>query len=170
MNRFKVLWVIAALALVSLLPSYSPAAELDENLHFLQRLMDNDWVGGYVGPDAPDIEILLHFEQILGGKAVKYTRKAEAANFEAVTHFFWIQEKGEVHFINLNNRGIVEEGVAKVVDGTVVLYGKSYWPDRTMEFKTIWSLDSEGTLTDTYTRMENGEWVPGHVQQFEIKE
>ena len=160
---------LVTLAFLAMASSYSMAADLDENLQLLQPLMGKDWVGGYVGPDAPDIEILLNFEQILGGKAVKYTRKAEAANFEAVTHFYWIQEKGEVHFINLNNRGIVEEGVAKVVEGTLVLYGKSYWTDRTMEFKTTWSIDSEGTLTDTYTRMENGEWVPGHVQEFEEK-
>jgi len=157
---------VAALALSALLPSFSLAAELEEHLHFLQPLMSTDWVGGYVGPDAPDIEILLLFEQLLDGKAVRYTRTAEAANFEAVTHFFWNQERSEVLFLNLNNRGIVGEGVAKFEDGAVVLHGKSYWPDRTEEFKTTLSIGATGTLKDTFIRKEDGEWVPGHVQEF----
>ncbi len=159
-----------ALALSVLIPSLSIAAGLDENLHFLQPLMDRDWAGGYVGENAPDIEILLRFEQILDGKAVRYTRKAEAANFEAVTHFYWHPQRGEVLFISLNNRGIVEEGVANLEDGNVILLGISHWQDRTIEFKTTLNIGATGTLTDTLIRKEDGEWVEGHFQEFTADE
>ena len=158
---FAVLFVVACM--------YSPsssAQELDEHLSFLQPLLGRDWVGGYVGEGAPDLEIVLRFEPILDGNAVRYTREAAGADFASVIHFYWDASRREVRFLNLNNRGILAEGVADVAEDKVVLRGQSHAGDRTVEFETTLEIDGQGTLRDTYLRMQGGEWVTGHIQEF----
>ena len=150
--------------------SSSPALELDEHLRFLEPLIGKEWVGGYVGSDSPGIEIVLRFETILGGRVVRYVREVEAADFSGVTQFYWNPGRGEVCFLGLNSRGIVEEGVVNVKDSKIVLRGTSQWPDKTIEFKTALEIDPEGTLRDTFLRMEGSEWVQGHLQEFVAKE
>ena len=165
--RKNIEWLLVAfVALLLSFTSALSAAELDEHLLPLQPLIGVEWLGGYIGSDAPDLEISLSFEQILDGKAVRYTREAVAANFTAVTHFYWNSNRGELCFLNLNNRGIVGEGVVTIEDGSLILRGSSHWPDRTMEFETILKIDAEGKLSDTFIRKEDGEWVHGHHQEF----
>jgi len=148
----------------------SSAAELDEHLEFLKPLIGKEWVGGFVGSESSDIQIVLRFEQVLDGRAVRYVREVEAADFSGLTQFYWNPGRGEVCFISLNNRGIVGEGVVSTVDGKIVLLGKSHRQDKTTEFKTILEIDPKGTLRDTFLRMENSEWVQGHLQEFVANE
>jgi hypothetical protein len=160
-------------ALLLLFASLSPsslAAELDEHLQFLGPLIGKEWLGGYVGSESSDIQIALRFEQVLGGSAVRYVREVEAAGFSGLTHFYWNPGRREVCFISLNNRGIVGEGVVNAESGRIVLRGKSYRSDNTIEFKTTLEIDPKGTLTDTFLRKESGEWVQGHLQQFVAKQ
>ena len=163
---------LAVLTIIFLLgfSSASISAELDDNLRFLEPLIGTNWEGGYSGENAPDLLITLKFEQILEGKVVKYSRVAEAAGFFSETHFYWSPNRGEVLFINLNSRGIVSEGVAASQGGDIVLLGENHWPERSMQFKTVLHIESGGVLKDTFTRKENGDWVPGHVQEFVAKE
>lgn len=149
MKKITARSIVAILTLLGSLSSSSIAAELDEHLLFLQPYIGEEWVGGYVGEDAPDLEILLRFEPILDGKAVRYSRDAKAAEFAGVTHFYWNQSLGKVSFLNLNNRGIMEEGIVESEDGGVVLHGNSHWSDETVEFKTMLKIGENGTLSDT---------------------
>ena len=146
--------------------SASNSAELDEHLRFLEPLIGSKWEGGFVGEDPPNLVISLYFESILEGKAVKYSRTAAAAEFLSEMLFYWSPNRGEVSFINLNSRGIVSEGVVKSQDGDVVLLGELHWPESSTEFKTVLHIDSTGVLKDTFTRKEDGTWVPGHLQEF----
>jgi hypothetical protein len=148
----------------------STAAELDEHLHFLEPLIGKEWVGGFVGLESHDMQILLRFEQILGGRAVRYVREAEAADFSGLTQFYWNPARGEVCFLSLNSRGMVEEGVVSAENGRIVLHGKSHRSDRTIEFKTTLEIDPRGTLRDTFLRLEGSEWVQGHIQEFVAKQ
>jgi hypothetical protein len=43
------------------------------------------------------------------------------------------------------------------------------WPGGSIESRTLWYLDENGVLRDTFTRLEDGHWVPGHVQEFIAK-
>jgi len=147
----------------------SSATELDEHLQFLEPLIGKEWVGGYVGSGSRDIQIVLRFEEVLGGRAVRYVREVEAADFSELTQFYWNPGRKEICFISLNNRGIVGEGVVNAEDGRIVLRGKSHRPDRTTEFKTTLEIDPNGTLRDTFLRMEGSEWVQGHIQEFVAK-
>jgi hypothetical protein len=140
--------------------------ELDEHLRFLEPLIGHTWEGGYVGREAPDLVILLHFDPVVSGKAVKYTREAAELDFLSETHFYWSPDREEVRFITFDSRGNVSDGVVTVQDGRIVLNGEYHRPEGAQEYRTEWVLDSEGVLTDTFTRKENGEWVPGHVQEF----
>lgn len=150
--------------------SASPAGESEGHLHFLEPLLGKTWVGGYVGTDSPDLEIVLRFEKILDGHAISYVREAEAVGFSSLTQFFWNPGREEVCFISLNNKGIVAEGVVSPTDGGIVLLGKSHRPDMTMEFKTTLEIDQTDTLIDAFHRMEDGEWIQGHLQKFVVKE
>lgn len=150
--------------------SHSLAGDIDENLKFFEPLLGKQWTGGYVGSDSPEIEIVLSYEKILDGQAVKYVRKADAVNFSSLTHFFWNPGRKEVSFITLNNKGIVEEGIVKVTESRIILTGTSHRPNQSIEFKTILEIESNGTLKDSFQRMVNGKWVQGHLQQFSIKE
>ena len=170
MNGITKRSIVVVLAFLTLLSSSSLAADLAEHLSFLQPLIGTDWVGGYVGADAPDLEILLRFEPILDGTGVRYIREAAAADFASVTHFYWSPNRGEVSFLNLNNRGSVSEGVVTSEGGNIVLRGSSHRSDGTVEFKTTLSIDATNTLNDTFMRKKDGEWVPGHVQEFVARE
>jgi hypothetical protein len=167
--------LIAGLCAIALLILPVPvscfsAAELDEHLEFLEPLIGKEWVGGFVGAESPNMQIVLRFEQVLGGRAVRYVREVEAADFSGLTHFYWNPGRGEVCFISLNNRGIVGEGVVNAEDGRIVLLGKSHRPDKTTEFKTTLEIGPKGTLRDTFLRMEGSEWVQGHLQEFVAKQ
>lgn len=153
--------------LAGLFPLFSSGAvELEEHLRFFEPLIGKTWVGGYVGSESSGIEIVLRFEQILGGSAVSYGREAIAADFSGLTQFYWNPDREEVCFISLNNRGIVGEGVVTAMDSRIVLRGKSHRPDKTTDFKTTLEIDSKGTLRDTFLRLEGGNWVQGHLQEF----
>ena len=145
-------------------------AELDEHLLFLEPLIGTNWTGGYVGEDPPDLQIVLHCESILGGKAVKYSREAAAVDFANETHFYWSPDRDKVLFLSLNNRGIVGKGVVELQGESIVLRGESHGSDGSVEFKTIMSVDATGQLKDTFSRKKNGEWVQGHYQEFELVE
>lgn len=169
MKTSTVRYLVLPIALSVSLSASSPAAELDEHLDFLKSLVGKEWVGGFVGSEAPDIEISLRFESILEGKSVRYTREAKAADFSAVTHFYWNAGRKEVCFLSLNNRGIVGEGVVKPDGGRIVLYGESHRPNKTTKFKTTLEIDAAGTLRDTFLRLEGEEWIQGHIQEFVAK-
>lgn len=139
---------------------------LDEHLRFLEPLMGQQWEGGFVGETVPNLVISLRFEPVLRGMAVKYTREAAELGYVSETHFYWSPGRGEVRFLALNSRGIVGEGVATMRDGAIVLRGVDQWPDGSMESQTLWQITEDGVLRDTFTRMEDGQWVPGHIQEF----
>ncbi|HAK56760.1 MAG TPA: hypothetical protein DCP38_14935 [Acidobacteria bacterium] len=160
-------WTGVLLTLLGLFsPSSSHAATLDEHLAFLQPLIGTQWVGGFVGEAAPDLEITLRFEEILDGRAVRYTRDVPAASFSAETLFYWSSEGRTVRFLNLNNNGITGEGVVEFVDGQIVITGTSYRPEGNVEFTTLLEMDADGTLRDIFTGTQDGESVPGHAQEF----
>ena len=161
--------VFVLVAMMMLIWSDSYSLELDEHLQFLGPFLGKEWVGGFVGEDAPDLEISLLFEAILDGKVVRYSREAEEADFASVTHFYWNPKLAEVSFISLNNRGIVEEGTVTGDGDAVVLHGSSYRLDMTVEFKTALTLDAEGTLKDSFLRKEGEEWIQGHTQKFTVR-
>ena len=141
-------------------------AELDEHLRFLEPLIGPVWEGGFVGEEAADLVISLRFEPVLSGRAVKYTRVAAELGYVSETHFYWSPAREEVRFLALNTRGIVGGGAVSVQDGAIVLHGVDQWPEGSVESKTVWQLDEEGVLKDTFTRVEGGTWVQGHVQEF----
>jgi hypothetical protein len=164
-------WIsIPVFLLLVLCASVSNGTELDEHLRFLEPLIGQNWEGGYIGEDAPDLVISLRFEAVLEGKAVKYTREAPAADFFSETYFYWSPNRDVVYFLNLNSRGIVGEGVASSQDGYIELRGENHWAEGSMDFKTLLQVEPTGILTDTFTRKRSGEWVQGHYQEFRAKE
>lgn len=163
---------LASIVTLSFLPGLIAASdiiELDEHLRFLEPVIGQQWEGGYVGENAPDLLITFRFEPIISGKAVKYTREAAAISFYSEMYFYWSPEREEVLFLNLNSRGMVGEGVASLQDGDIVLEGESHSSDGPTLFKTVLHISREGVLTDTFTGTKNGESVHGHIQEFTVK-
>jgi hypothetical protein len=170
MNRTARLAIFLEFFLVFAILSNSNAAELDQHLEFFAPLFGPTWQGGFIGENAPDMVIVLKFEPILNGMAVKYSREAAEIDFFMETHFYWDPSRGEVRFISLNSRGIVNEGTARLIDGSIVLVGYSHHLDKTTEYRTEFEIDSNGVLRDTFTRKQDGAWVSGHTQEYIIKE
>ena len=168
MKRSLVWAGILGCSFLSASASAQDIAELDEHLRFLEPLIGHQWEGGFIG-EGPDVVISLRFEPVLAGRAVKYTREVAALGYVSETHFYWSPNRGEVLFLALNSRGIVGEGVASIQGGAIVLSGVDHWPEGSFESKTLLHLDEDGVLKDTFTRKENGEWVPGHIQEFIAK-
>lgn len=166
MNR-AIVWT--GFLVCSSLPGSAVAQDvenLDSHLRFLEPLMGRLWEGGYVGGDDADLIISLRFESVLAGKAVKYTREAAELGYISETHFYWDPSREEVLFLALNSRGIVGEGVASMQGGAIVLRGVGHWPDSSIESQTVFRIEEEGILRDTFSRKEGGEWVLGHIQEF----
>jgi hypothetical protein len=168
--RHQPAWIgLLACTLLATSAAAQSTAELDEHLRFLEPLMGQRWEGGFVGDNAPAIVISLRFEPALAGRAVRYTREVAERDYTSETLFYWSPNREATLFLSLNSRGIVGEGVASMEDGAIVLRGVDYWPDGSYESRTVWQIDPQGALRDTFTRMENGQWVPGHVQEFTAK-
>jgi len=170
MNSAVVCGGILACTCLASLPAPRNVAELDEHLRFLEPLMGRHWEGGFVGREAPDVVISLRFEPALGGKSVRYTREVTALGYASETQFYWNPTRAEVLYLELNSRGIVGEGVASLQDGAIVLSGVAHWPEGPYESRTVLELNDEGVLRDTFSRKEEGRWVPGHVQEFIAKD
>lgn len=167
-NR-SVVWVgVLVLSFLPVPVAGQEPAELDEHLRFLEPLIGPLWEGGFLGEGA-DLVISLHFEPVLSGRAVKYTREAAELGYVSETHLYWSPVRKEVIFLTLNTRGIVGEGAVSFEDGAIVLRGVDQWPDGSVESRTVWQLDEDGVLRDTFTRLEGGEWVQGHVQEFRAR-
>ena len=163
-------WVTSISLSLAVLSSFSHPAELDDRLAFLEPLIGTEWAGGYVGTDAPDIRICLRFEPVLDGKAVRYLRVAEAVNFSMETYIFWNPSSQEVRFFNLDNRGGVGEGIVELRENRITLHRQDRHSSRNTESKTTFEIDREGTLKDTFVRMQGGDWVLGHHQEFKPRE
>jgi len=157
--------LIVALAIVAG-TALAQAEDLEESLEFLQPLMNKAWVGGYVNSPDQDLEITMRWDSILGGKAVRRTIDVPALHFSGETYFYWDRKEERVAFLTLNTRGITSSGTAAKDGKTVTLRGKTYWPDRVMEFRTVVEVLPDGKLRDLFYRMENGEWIQGHHQEF----
>ena len=79
---------------------------------------------------------------------------------------FWHPDRAEVRFLSLTNRGTVGEGYVTSAEGKIILRGHSHRENQTAEFKTVLEIDAQGTLTDTFLRLEDGQLVPGHIQKY----
>lgn len=159
---------IPVVLLVLLLPlsPLSHAAKLDENLCFLAPLIGGNWVGGYLDEDTAGLKITLRFSPILDGRVVRYTREVPEADYSSVTHIYWDPHIGKVHFLSLNNRGIVGVGSVTISGGEITFHGEEHMPSGSREFKTVLSLSPQDTLRDVFLRREKSGWVVGHVQEF----
>jgi len=142
------------------------AGDLEQSLEFLQPLLNKTWVGGYVNSPDSDLEITMRWEPILGGQAVRRTIDVPGLSFSAETYIYWDRKEERVAFLTLNTRGLTSVGTAAKEGETITLRGRTYWPDRVMEFRTVVEVLPDGKLRDLYYHMENGEWVQGHHQEF----
>jgi len=156
------------MALVLLAATFAArAAELEEHLDFLQPFLNTTWVGGYVdSPQDSDIQVTMRWDPILEGKVVRRTIDVPAIPYAAETYFYWDRQEERVAFLTLNTRGITSSGTAAKDGRTVTLRGRIFWPERIMEFRTVVEVLADGKLKDLYYRLENGEWIQGHHQEF----
>jgi hypothetical protein len=140
--------------------------DLAENLAFLEPLLAHGWTGGFVGENAPDLEITLHYEAMVEGMAVRYTRVAKDADYNAEMFFYWDPSDKIVRFLMFDNKGNVAKGTVDAKGSRFVLNGESHRSDRIVEYKNVFEVLADGRLRDTYTPVNLGPEAHGHVQEF----
>lgn len=162
-------FVFCAAVTVACVASLSQAEDrpsIDKKLAFLEPFLAHDWTGGYIGEDAPDLEIVLHYEAMVEGKAVRYTRVAEDVNYNAEMFFFWDPADEVVLFLMFDNKGNLSKGTVEENDTGFVLHGKSHRPSRIVEYENAFEILADGRMRDTYTPLNLGPDEHGHVQEF----
>jgi len=161
-ERSDIWWVDAAV-----LEELRPAdleIRLDSRLAAFASLVGTSWRGGYVGSDGPTIDH--HWEAALDGHAVVRRIDVPEVGFSDETRFFWDWQQERIAFVGLNTRRIVTRGTVATSEGHLILQGTDHWPDHVTESRRTVELLPGGQMRDVYERREAGQWVPGHVQEF----
>ncbi|MBT5874578.1 MAG: hypothetical protein HOH43_14255 [Candidatus Latescibacteria bacterium] len=143
--------------LLLFLPSCLSAQDLDERLQILKPMMSKQWIGHYVGSTDSEIEHAVRWDSILDGKAVKFTME---------TTYFWDQDREELRFLQLTNRGASSVGTVHFEEDRVTLLGSG--ADGASEFKQTFAIGADGTLADYFYREEGGALVQGHFIEYDL--
>ncbi len=144
--------------------------KLDEKLRLLKPLINTKWEAQETrfGEDAI---INRWFEVIEDGKAVKRTDTFKVINATSVYLYFWDFEKQEIGVFGIHNNGNFVHGHVKEEEGKILIYGYGIFPDKKLEFRNTYELNTDGKFLDKYYRFEDNAWQSGHSWEFnQIKE
>lgn len=143
---------------------------LREELGILKPFISKTWISEEKHPSG---QMVLHFnlkfESIYNGKVIKMYMECPDLNFQTNGYFYYDSDKKEIAFLELSSNGNISQGYIKKEDGKVVKYGNVIFSDRKLEFKNIFEFTTEGSYSDKYFRLENGEWKPGHSRVYNEK-
>jgi hypothetical protein len=171
MRKTRFTFAVIALAIGAVSSSAVALAEgqptLDDKLAFLEPLLAHDWTGAFVGDDAPDLVIKMHWEAMVDGKAVRYTRIADAVDFHAETFFYVDPQADLVSYFGFDSKGNVTGGTVEARGDSVVITGTSHRPDRTVEYENVFVILPDGRVRDIFTPLNLDPGARGHVQEFE---
>ncbi len=114
----------------------------------------------------PDGNTVLHhfrtWEPGHNGMIICITKGCTELGTRTDGYMYYNPDKDQIELFTLTSNGNIASGTVSVGDGKLVVRGTLILKDRKLEYKNIYELTSDGTISDKYYRIENGDWKPGH--------
>jgi hypothetical protein len=158
---------VIAVALVGVLAAAAFASAggdtLSYELKVLAPLVGHTWVGYYSDDEDREMQHVIEWTTVLGGRAVRGSKQVEAANFEMDRLYYWDPNVSRVAFLAVTNRGQVSTGTVGTRGDTIELLGDDHTEDGLRPFRYTFHLTDEGVLEDRFFRGHEGGWQPGHL-------
>ncbi len=154
------------LALI-LLPSHSSISktqtpELCPDLEFMSPFL-GDWEGEFQNSSERP-PVFRSWKSILGGQAVRETRRVPDFAFEAESIFYFNRATGTVEYLGLTDNGYVSRGQIVFREGEFVQTGDQIQPDGTTSaIKVTYRFEDGPTITNQLFNLVDGVYQPGHV-------
>lgn len=143
---------------------------LRKELDILKPFVGKTWVCEMKDPSGKNtLHFLRQFEQMHNGKIVKFYQECKELKNQADGYYYFDPDKKSIAYIILTNNGNITIGNVKEENGKIIEYGYCIFSDRKLEFKDIYEITSNGSITDNYFRIENGEWKAGHSRVWCVK-
>jgi len=144
--------------------------KLDEKLSVFRPFIGPTWVGSIPG-DARMGEIILKWEVILNGFAVRLERKIVNSNHRMETTYYWDESSGKIAFVAISNNGYLTKGYVSGQGEEFVCEGFQQGPDTRRQSRRVYRIDKEGKLyeDDQFRGSDADEWQRTHVSVFVSK-
>jgi hypothetical protein len=136
---------------------------LDEHLSPLAQLLENTWIGKYADAPEEDLDHVVRWEEILDGRAIRYTKEVPQVGFSAEGLYYWDPVDSTLAFLMLSSKGHVGEGTISTDAGMITLKGVTVYGLDSYEFRTTFEVREDGTLEDKYYRKYSTGWRQGHL-------
>lgn len=157
------------LAVSTLNLSFSQKTHLLEELGKLELLTNRQWVSEDVHPDGKTV--LHHSREWKSGhqgRIIYITQKCEELGSLTEGYFYFNPESRRLELFTLTNNGNITTGTVTFEGNILKVCGTLILKDRKLEYMNTYEITQEGSLIDSYFRMENGEWKAGHSRVWQV--
>jgi hypothetical protein len=144
--------------------------KLDERLSLFKPFIGPTWVGTIPG-DARMGEIILKWEVILNGFAVRLERDILNSNHRLETTYHWDESSGKIAYVAISNNGYLTKGYVSGQGGGLISEGFQQGPNTMRQSRRAYRIDKEGKLyeDDQFRGSDADEWQRTHVSVFVSK-
>lgn len=167
MRRHLVILCLMVLASDWLLPGSAGAASVSEHLQFLGPLLGQEWVGHYTDEETAHFVHEVVWEPLLGGAAVRMTKRVDELDFVMETLYYWNAASSEVAYLSVTNRGQVSVGTAAALGDTIELLGRDLTGEGEVAYRYTLRVSGEDLLEDRFYRRAGGKWEERHFILYE---
>jgi len=96
------------------------------------------------------------------GQIILIKRGATELGVRTDGFIYYNPDSDQIELFTLTSNGNITTGVITIEEDKLVVMGTLILKDRKLENKNIYELTPDGTISDKYFRIENGEWKAGH--------
>jgi pimeloyl-ACP methyl ester carboxylesterase len=148
----------------------SAAQKLNDKLSVFEPFIGPTWVGS-IPNDSRMGEIVLKWEVLLNGYAVRLRRTILNFDHRLETTYYWDESSGKIAFLALSNNGVSIKGFAAGQGDELISEGVQRGSDVNREVRRIYKLDKDGKLfeDDQFRESDSEAWRRTHVSIFVAK-
>lgn len=175
MNKiFLILSIILILGGASLLQppkaQEGQAPKPSEKLSVFIPLIGKTWVGT-IPDDSRMGDIVLKWEVLLNGFAVRLSRHVLKFDHWLETTYFWDESSEKIAYLALSNNGMVIKGYVAGQGAELISEGDQRGPDVNRKVRRIYRLEKDGKLyeDDLFRNSDADEWRRTHISVFVAK-
>jgi len=148
----------------------SPALKLSDKLSVFEPLIGPTWIGSI--PDDPRMgEIVLKWDVLLNGYAVRLRRSILNSGHLLETTYYWDESSAKIAFLALSNNGFEIQGHISVQGDELIAEGDQRGPEVDRISRRIYKMDKDGKLyeDDLFRESDSESWHRTHVSVFVAK-